>query len=447
MNEPRTSTVLGERYRLEERLAAGGMGTVWAATDQVLNRRVAVKILNEGLADDERFIERFRREAKAAAGLLHPNVAGVFDYGEEDGRPYIVMELIEGETLADRLVREGRFPPEEVARVGTDVASALAVAHEAGILHRDIKPANIMLTKRGEVKVMDFGIAAEVLAGSTGLTGTGMVMGTAKYLSPEQATGNPSTPASDLYSLGTVLYEMLAGRAPFEAPSPMATALAHANDIAPPLAELVPDVPPRLASVIERTLDKNPDARPASADALAAELAGDSAAAPEDDTAVLPVPAATEALAAEKPGETPADAAVTTPIRRRRRLDPKLLMAASAIVAVALLLVFLRSSGSGPSTHMPRLLGKPGGAAARHLERLGVHPKFSSRPSGQPKGVVIKQFPAPGTEVHVGDPAILVVSGGLGGADQTSPPASPPEEDHGKGKGKGKGHGKGKHGD
>jgi serine/threonine-protein kinase len=452
MNEPRTATVLGGRYRLEERLAAGGMGTVWAATDQVLNRRVAVKVLNEGLADDERFIERFRREAKAAAGLLHPNVAGVFDYGEEDGRPYIVMELIEGETLADRLARDGRFPPEEVARVGADVASALAVAHQAGILHRDVKPANIMLTNRGEVKVMDFGIAAEVLAGSTGLTGTGMVMGTAKYLSPEQATGRPSTPASDLYSLGAVLYEMLAGRAPFEAPSPMATALAHANDPAPALAELVPDVPPRLASVIERTLDKDPETRPASATVLAAELAGDTAAAPDDDTAVLPVPAATEALAAGKREvpQTSPDAAVTTPIRPRRRLDPKLLVAAAAIVAVVLLLVFLfRSSGSGPAAHMPKLVGKPGGIAARHLEKLGVHPKFSSRPSDQPKGVVIKQFPPPGTGVQVGDPAILVVSGGPGGGNQPSPPPPPPAKDHGKekGKGKGKGHGKDKHGD
>src|SRR2546423_5664891 len=169
MTTPATGIVVGGRYRLQDRLATGGMGTVWAAEDETLHRRVAVKVLNEGLFADERFTERFRREARAAAGLSHPAIAGVYDYGEEDGRPYIVMELIDGETLADRLDRVGRLDPEETVRVGAAVADALAFAHAQGIVHRDVKPANIMFDPANVVRVLDFGIAAP-LEGSTGLT-------------------------------------------------------------------------------------------------------------------------------------------------------------------------------------------------------------------------------------------------------------------------------------
>src|SRR5436190_15430430 len=167
--QPVTAQILGGRYRLEERIASGGMGTVWAAHDETLDRQVAVKVLNEGLSHDERFVERFRREALTAAGLAHPNIAGVFDYGEEEGRPYIVMELLHGETLAERIRREGAMEPSLAADVGSDIAGALADAHLHGLVHRDIKPANVMVTERGDVKVMDFGIAASA-AGGTGLT-------------------------------------------------------------------------------------------------------------------------------------------------------------------------------------------------------------------------------------------------------------------------------------
>jgi hypothetical protein len=228
VSQSRSTAVLGERYRLLERIAAGGMGTVWRAEDTVLHRPVAVKMLNEGLSADQRFVERFRGEAKAAAGLVHPNVAGVYDYGEDGGRPYIVMELIEGETLAARLRGSGPLEPEEVARIGAGVADGLAAAHEAGFVHRDVKPANVMITPRDDVKIMDFGIAAP--SSGTGLTGTGMVMGTARYLSPEQAVGHPATPASNLYSLGVVLYELLAGAPPFDRESPIATAIAHVRE-------------------------------------------------------------------------------------------------------------------------------------------------------------------------------------------------------------------------
>src|SRR5438445_2999666 len=210
---------LGHRYRLLRRIATGGMGSVWEGEDSVLHRSVAVKVLLEGLAADGRFLERFRREARAAAGLSHPNVASVYDYGEEDGTPYIVMELLRGETLAERLRREGALPADEAVRITEGVAAALQAAHDAGVVHRDVKPGNVMLTPAGEVKVLDFGIAAASWA--TPITATGAAIGTATYISPEQASGQPSTPASDVYSLGVVLFEMLAGRPPFTGESPI----------------------------------------------------------------------------------------------------------------------------------------------------------------------------------------------------------------------------------
>jgi eukaryotic-like serine/threonine-protein kinase len=459
-----TTIVLGGRYRLDRRLASGGMGTVWAARDETLNRPVAVKVLNEGLADDERFTERFRREAKAAAGLVHPNVAGVFDYGEDGGRPYIVMEMIEGSTLAQRMAEQSRFPPDEVARIGGDVAATLALAHDHGIVHRDVKPANVMLTGRGEVKVMDFGIAAELLAGVTGLTGTGNVLGTARYISPEQARGERATPASDLYSLGAVMYEMAAGRPPFERPTPMATALAHVNDPLPPLSEARPDVPAHLAGTIERCLAKDPGHRPPSAAVLAAELRGEGPAEPEADTAVLPAADSTDvleetgagALAGAASAEPDTDGAITAPLRpipTRRPGGPRLwrtakpdvrravlILASVVILAVILALVF--SSGGAKAVETPRFVGQSRTEAARMAHRLGLDLQFLQGSSERPRGIVFRQFPPPGTAVQVGDTVILRVSSGPATGTGSSPP--PPEPgDHGEGKGHGKGKAKG----
>src|SRR2546422_4023612 len=255
-----SDVVLGGRYRLGRRIASGGMGTVWEAMDDVLGRRVAVKALSDALASDERFVERFRREARAAAGLSHPNVAGVFDYGEDDGRPFIVMELIQGETLAERLARHGRLPPEEAVQIAIQAAGALEAAHRAGVIHRDVKPANIMLTPRREVKVMDFGIAAA--AWDPRLTATGSTLGTATYVSPEQASGDRVTPASDVYSLGVVLYEMLAGRPPFTEGGPIAVASSHVRERPAALTEVAPWTPPAVAAVCDQALAKDPAARP-----------------------------------------------------------------------------------------------------------------------------------------------------------------------------------------
>jgi eukaryotic-like serine/threonine-protein kinase len=261
--------VLGGRYRLWARLAAGGMGAVWVADDDVLGRQVAVKVLGEALADDRRAALRLRREARAAARLAHPAIARVLDLGEEDGRPYLVMELLHGESLAARLARAGPLAPAEAVRVVAAAADALDLAHRAGIVHRDVKPGNVFLTGDGEVKLLDFGIARA--ADETALTG-GDLLGTAAYLAPERVLGHDATPASDVYAVGVLLYELLAGRPPFAGDSGTALAMAQVHAQPLPLGTAAPSVPPALAAACERALAKDPADRPPSAAALAALL-------------------------------------------------------------------------------------------------------------------------------------------------------------------------------
>jgi eukaryotic-like serine/threonine-protein kinase len=267
----------GGRYRLVRRIASGGMGEVWQADDTVLGRRVALKMLVEELAADDRATRRFVREARATARLAHPNVARVYDFGRGGGPPFLVMELLEGETLAARLA-SGPLPPAEAARVAAAVADALEAAHERGIVHRDVKPSNVMLTPGGEVKVLDFGIAAA--ADEThSTTGSGLYA-TVAYVSPERVAGEPATPASDVYSLGAVLYELLCGRPPFPGSSPALVARAHLHDQPVPVRQLAPWVPARLAEACEAAMAKDPARRPSSAASLAIRLRAASAAAP-----------------------------------------------------------------------------------------------------------------------------------------------------------------------
>ena len=226
-----TTHVLADRYELGPVLGEGGMARVYRGVDRQLRRPVAVKVLAAPFDRDRSFLERFRREARAAAGLSHPNIVAVFDSGSDDGTHFIVTELVEGETLADRLRRDGPMPPEEAVAVAVDIARALAAAHERGLIHRDIKPGNVMVLPDGRVKVVDFGIARA--AGSDTLTGTGVVLGSTAYLSPEQAGGQPVDERADLYALGCVLYEMLTGHVPFRADTPIATMYRHVNEDAP----------------------------------------------------------------------------------------------------------------------------------------------------------------------------------------------------------------------
>ena len=262
--------MIAGRYRLNEQVAVGGMGEVWRATDLLLERTVAVKLLRESFAEDPVIVERFRREALTAAGLSHPNMANVFDYVQENGRTGIVMEFVEGETLADRISREGPLDVPDAVRTASALLAALSVAHDAGVVHRDVKPGNVMITPTGEVKVTDFGIARA--AGHETLTETGMVVGTAHYLSPEQVSGKPASPASDLYAVGAILYEMLTGAKPFEAETPLAVAMQRLSADPRDPQEHRADIPETVSQVAMTALARDPERRYASADGMRSAL-------------------------------------------------------------------------------------------------------------------------------------------------------------------------------
>jgi eukaryotic-like serine/threonine-protein kinase len=264
-----TDYLLAGRYRLTDRIAAGGMGEVWRGEDVLLNRAVAVKLLPTGRAGDESFLARFRAEARYAASLSHPGIARVYDYGEsaEFGGAYLIMELVKGEPLSAILARAGRLSPDPTLDIIGQAARALDVAHQAGIVHRDIKPGNLLVAGGGTTKITDFGIATAVRAAQAShLTETGMVMGTAMYVSPEQATGAPVDASSDIYSLGVVAYECLAGHVPFMASEPLAIAYAHKHA---PVPAIPPDVPQPVADLVYDMLAKTPAGRPASARVVA----------------------------------------------------------------------------------------------------------------------------------------------------------------------------------
>ena len=259
--------VLGGRYRLDRRVASGGMADVWAAEDDVLQRRVAVKVMRPDPDHEELFALRFRDEALHSAALIHTNIATLFDYGEDDGVAYLVMELVDGAPLSAIIKERRRIDADQVRSIIGQCALALGVAHEARVVHRDVKPANILVREDGLVKLTDFGIARAVDA--SGHTRAGDLLGTPSYLSPEQALGRPATGASDLYALGIVGHEMLSGAKPFDKPTPIATAMSHLHEPPPPLPD---DVPEDLVGVIEHLLEKDPRNRPENARAVAIRL-------------------------------------------------------------------------------------------------------------------------------------------------------------------------------
>lgn len=279
-------TLVG-RYVLVRRLASGGMAEVWEATDLVLERPVAIKVLHPHLAADEVFRLRFRGEAIAAARLRHPSIVSIYDTCHDDGLEAIVMELARSQTLREYLDQQTWLSPAEVVHIGADVSDALEVAHRAGVIHRDVKPANILLCDDGRVLVTDFGIAK--VRDEADLTSTGAMIGTAKYLSPEQVEGAPVDPRSDVYALGVVLYECLCGEPPFEAANPAATALARLHQPPLPPATLRPDVPPALAAVVVRALERQPERRFQSASDLRTGLLA-ARDHPDDPTVIGPDP-------------------------------------------------------------------------------------------------------------------------------------------------------------
>lgn len=349
---------LNGRYELVGALGVGGMATVWQGVDRVLGRPVAVKVLNGGLAEDPRFAERFGREAQHAAMLVHPRIAMVFDSGMDQGSPYIVMELIRGQSLSALLAQRGPLPLERAVGIAAAVCEALEVAHAAGLVHRDIKPGNIMITDDGGVKVVDFGIARANAAGGQQLTQTATVLGTAAYLSPEQATAAEVDGRADLYALGCVLTEMLTGQPPFTADTPVAIAFMHVTEEPAPIALRRPEVPPALDAAVLRLLAKRPADRPAGAGAARAEL-----------LAAIPVAGATDRTsellttmlpAAPSPGYRPGAAHTSVmasfpdfpedlheaPAARRPRRALAWVLGAAALAGASLLAVLAFSNGS-----------------------------------------------------------------------------------------------------
>jgi serine/threonine protein kinase len=355
--------VIADRYELVELLGTGGMSNVYKAHDQLLERNVAIKILHPHYSDDHEYIERFRHEARAAAQLSHPHIVTVIDRGEDEGRQFIVFECVDGENLKQLLARTGPLPTRRAVELACQIADGLAFAHEHGLIHRDVKPQNVLLTPDGDAKVTDFGIARS-LDVDRGVTETGTVLGTSNYLSPEQASGSPTTPLTDVYSLGVVLYELLTGEVPFPGDNFVAIAMKHVTEPPPDLLERRPDVPLRLAAAVDRALEKDPSRRFPSMSEFESELRRTLAEMSEPDAERTFV-AASPVLRESRPRR----------VRPRRRRWPILLPLVALLAAAAIVAGILGLGGSkGPQQEAS---ASGGGQPARLAGISGYDPQGS----------------------------------------------------------------------
>ena len=406
--------VLGDRYELVDQLGFGGMAEVFRAKDLRLGRDVAVKVLRADLARDPSFQSRFRREAQAAASLSHPAIVAVFDTGEDGGVPYIVMELVEGRTLRDIIQTEGRLAPERAIDVVAYVCEALEYSHQAGIVHRDIKPGNVMVTNTGDVKVMDFGIARAVTASQATMTQTAAVMGTAQYLSPEQARGEHVDARSDIYSTGCLLYELLCGRPPFLGDSPVAVAYQHVREEAPPPSRYADVVGPDLDAIVLTAIAKSPAHRYQSAADMRDDL--DRARRGEPVAAAPSLPGETT-TSAVTPAAAPATTMLRTPedrARRRRRAYIALLIGALALAAFAALLTNALLGDNGRRVDTPNVIGLQLPQAIETLRLADLQPgKITRVYSGEPVGEVIDQSPTSNIDSVEDGKVDLTVSQGV----------------------------------
>ena len=400
MTEVTPDTLVDGRYRVLNRLGSGGMADVYCAEDSHLGRQVALKVLYQRFAQDAEFVERFKREAQAAAGLTHPNVVNVFDRGEHDGTYYIAMEYLPGSTLKEVIAERGALDQEAVIDIGVQILRAASFAHRRGVVHRDLKPHNVMLDDAGNAKVTDFGIAR---AGASEMTEAGSIMGTAQYLSPEQAQGQLATSQSDLYSVGIILYELLTGRLPFDGESAVAIAVQHLNDPPPPISSLRPDVAPELEAAVMRALAKDPAARWADADEFIRALEGARAGLAtkplgQDTAAFAPVPAATVA----------GDGAAPPPEEERRLRWPWIALGLTALLIGLAVLLF----AGGDKAEIENVVGQPEAVAVDRLQDDGFEVDVDRQPDLAPIGEVIHQDPGAGTEADEGSTVKLVVSTG-----------------------------------
>jgi serine/threonine-protein kinase len=429
MTEIPTDALVDGRYKVLTRLGSGGMADVYCAEDQQLGRKVALKLLHRRFAEDAEFVERFRREASAAARLQHPNVVGVYDRGEWDGTSYIAMEYLPGRSLKDVIRQEAPLDPVRAVDLTVQILKAARFAHRHGIVHRDLKPHNVMVDDEDRVKVTDFGIAR---AGASDMTETGSIMGTAQYLSPEQAQGHAVSQSSDLYAVGVILFELLTGHVPFDAESAVTIALKHVSEAPPAPSMFDPSVPPALEAVVLWALEKDPAQRPVDADAFIqaledtreAVLAGEApgqrtamfapAAIPPDPYAedALAAAALVSAAAAEAPPPYYADPVVHHEDEERKR-PPwwAWLLAALALAAVVVGIVLLTRPGD---VTVPRVVGQDVQSASAALRAAGLKASVDRVTSGRPVDQVLAQDPTGGGHAKDGSTVTLTVSRGPG---------------------------------
>ena len=432
------NTLFDGRYRIVRKLGSGGMANVYLAEDEDLGRRVAIKILNDRYANDDLFIERFRREAKSAAALSHPNIVSVYDRGEAEGTYYIAMEVIEGRSLKELIMTRGPLPIPQALAYTHEILEALRFAHRHGIIHRDIKPHNILIGER--LKVTDFGIAR---AGASQMTEAGSIMGTAQYLSPEQARGAPVTASSDLYSVGIVLYEMLTGKVPFTGDSAIEIAMKHLNDPPKPPSKTRPEIPEELDAVVLRALAKNPEDRYQTAEEFSEDLhrveAGLPLAPETSEAATALLTGVTVPLASDGSTEVLAGTAVTRPQgppppgaarrppygpgyydeppRKRRRWGPwllvALLLAAAGFAGWYVFSQIQDQLAANEPVAVPYVIGLREQAAVDLLEQAGLQADVQHVANADvEKGRVFDQNPKQGTRIQKDDAVTILVSTG-----------------------------------
>jgi eukaryotic-like serine/threonine-protein kinase len=424
VTDPLIDTLFDGRYRIVRKLGAGGMANVYLAEDQELGRRVAIKILNERHANDDQFVARFRQEAKNAAALSHPNIVSIYDRGEAEGTYYIAMEFLDGRSLKELIVGRGPAPVAVAVEYARQILSALRFAHRHGIVHRDIKPHNVLVDNEGRVKVTDFGIAR---AGASQMTEAGSIVGTAQYLSPEQARGANVDQRSDLYSLGVVLYELLTGESPFEGDTPVEIAMKHLSQVPRPPSALRPELSPELDMVVMRALAKEPDDRYQSAEEMEADLervargAPVAAATEEGATRVMRIPAAVSAAAPTtitRPrdgGGPPSGYYAPEEPQKRRSAWPWLVAALFVLVAAigGWYAYSQISTSSAPKVQVSNYVDLRSGDAQREIKQVGLVPgvKKDTNETVAP-GLVFKQSPQDGNLIAKGSTVTIWVSTG-----------------------------------